>query len=174
VGHALDEATDIGPMSSATHRERVESYIRKGLDEGIRVTTGGGRPKDQDRGWFVEPTIFVDVDNSSTIAREEIFGPVLCVVPYDDVDQAVALANDSDYGLGGTVWTADDDRGLDVARRIRTGTVGINSYQADLAAPFGGIKSSGTGRELGPEALANYQSLKSIYPHPARPWSSTT
>jgi aldehyde dehydrogenase (NAD+) len=173
IGDALDDATDIGPMSSSTHRDRVERYIRAGVANGSKVTTGGGRPQGQDRGWFVEPTIFVNVDNSSIIAREEIFGPVLCVVPYDDVDEAVALANDSDYGLGGTVWTADDDRGVDIARRIRTGTVGINSYQADLSAPFGGVKASGFGRELGPEALSNYQSLKSIYPHPARPWATS-
>jgi aldehyde dehydrogenase (NAD+) len=124
---------------------------------------GGGRPAGLDRGWFVEPTIFADVDNNSTIAQEEIFGPVLAVIGYEDVDDAVRIANDSDFGLGGTVWTTDHERGEAVARRIQTGTIGINAYTPDPAAPFGGIKGSGLGRELGPEGLASYQALQSIY-----------
>ena len=167
VGDALDEKTDIGPMSSSAHRDRVEGYLNSALAGGARATIGGGRPRGQDRGWFVEPTVLVDVDNSSAVAREEIFGPVLCVIPYDGIDDAVAQANDSNYGLGGTVWTADEDHGVAIARRIRTGTVGINGYQGDLGAPFGGVKDSGIGRSLGPEGLQAYQVLKSVFPRPA-------
>jgi acyl-CoA reductase-like NAD-dependent aldehyde dehydrogenase len=163
VGDALDPTTQIGPMVSARQRERVEGYIAKGRNDGARVTVGGGRPKDLDKGWFVEPTVFADVDNSITIAQEEIFGPVLSVIPYGDVDDAVRIANDVDYGLGGSVWTADPERGLDVAKRVHTGTFGINAYLPDPTAPFGGIKASGLGRELGPEGLAAYQLVKSVY-----------
>ena len=163
VGDALDPGTQIGPMASQTHRDRVEGYIAKGSSDGARLVVGGGRPRDLDRGWFVEPTVFADVDNSSTIAQEEIFGPVLSVIPYGDVDDAIRIANDTDYGLGGSVWTTDAERGKDVARRVRTGTIGINKYLPDPAAPFGGIKASGIGRELGPGAISAYQQFKSIY-----------
>jgi aldehyde dehydrogenase (NAD+) len=163
VGDALDPATQIGPMASQTHRDRVEGYIAKGASDGARLVVGGGRPRDLDRGWFVEPTVFADVDNSSTIAQEEIFGPVLSVIPYADVDDAIRIANDTDYGLGGSVWTTDAERGKDVARRVRTGTIGINKYLPDPAAPFGGVKASGIGRELGPGAISAYQQFKSIY-----------
>src|SRR5271169_3474353 len=163
VGDALDPATQIGPMASQTHRDRVEGYVAKGNSDGARLVTGGGRPRDLDRGWFVEPTVFADVDNSATIAQEEIFGPVLSVIAYGDVDDAIRIANDSDYGLGGSVWTADAERGKDVARRVRTGTIGINKYAPDPGAPFGGVKASGLGRELGPGAISAYQQLKSIY-----------
>ncbi|WP_036726141.1 aldehyde dehydrogenase [Patulibacter minatonensis] len=163
IGDALDPATQIGPMTSARQRERVEGYIATGRAEGARVATGGGRPAGLDKGFFVEPTVFADVDNTATIAREEIFGPVLSVIPYADVDEAVAIANDSEYGLGGTVWTSDARRGVDVARRVRSGTIGINAYANDPTAPFGGIKSSGIGSELGPEGFAAYQQVKSIY-----------
>ncbi|GLF95469.1 aldehyde dehydrogenase [Streptomyces yaizuensis] len=163
VGDASDPATRIGPMATRLQRERVESYIAKGLGDGARLTTGGGRPAGLDRGWFVEPTVFADVDNTSVVAQEEIFGPVLSVIAYDDVDDAVRLANDSDFGLGGTVWTSDPERGAAVARRVQTGTIGVNRYIPDPAAPFGGIKSSGLGRELGPEGLASYQQTQTIY-----------
>jgi aldehyde dehydrogenase (NAD+) len=163
VGNALDPATQIGPMASQTHRDRVEGYIAKGASDGARLVVGGGRPSAQDRGWFVEPTVFADVDNSATIAQEEIFGPVLSVIAYGDVDDAIRIANDTDFGLGGSVWTTDPERGKDVARRVRTGTIGINKYLPDPAAPFGGVKASGIGRELGPDAIHEYQQLKSIY-----------
>jgi acyl-CoA reductase-like NAD-dependent aldehyde dehydrogenase len=127
------------------------------------VVTGGGRPEDLPVGWYVEPTVLADIDPQSTPVREEIFGPVLCVLPYDDIDDAVRIANDSDYGLGGTVWTRDQERGLDVARRMETGAIGVNFFDLDLGAPFGGVKASGLGRELGPEGLDAYISLKSIY-----------
>jgi acyl-CoA reductase-like NAD-dependent aldehyde dehydrogenase len=116
-----------------------------------------------DKGWFVEPTVFADVDNKATIAQEEIFGPVLSIIKYGHVDEAVRIANDSAFGLGGSVWTADRERGAEVAARIQTGSIGINAYLPDPAAPFGGVKGSGLGREMGPEALAAYQALQSIY-----------
>ncbi|MET8427646.1 aldehyde dehydrogenase [Nocardia sp. NPDC004860] len=163
VGDALDPATQIGPLASERQRERVEGYIAKGIGDGARLVTGGRRPAALDRGWFVEPTVFADVDNQRAIAQEEIFGPVLSVIPYTDVDDAIAIANASDYGLGGTVWTCDTDRGMDVARRVRTGTIGVNTYLPDPGSPFGGIKNSGIGRELGPDAIANFQNTKSIY-----------
>ncbi|MFK0113247.1 aldehyde dehydrogenase [Streptomyces sp. NPDC091217] len=163
VGDALDENTLIGPMATAQQRDRVERYIAKGISEGARVTTGGGRPAGLDKGWFVEPTVFADVDNRSVIAQEEIFGPVLCVLPYDDVDDAVRIANDSDYGLGGTVWTSDPERGAAVARRVLTGTIGVNRYLPDPVAPFGGVKGSGLGTELGPEGMESYLRTQSLY-----------
>ena len=163
VGDALDPATLIGPLVSERQRDRVERYIAKGRDDGARLVTGGGRPAGLDSGWFVEPTIFADVDNKSTIAQEEIFGPVLSVIQYTDEDDAIRIANDSDYGLGGSVWTADPDRARAVVRRVRTGTMGINSYLPDPAGPWGGVKSSGIGRELGPGAVAAYQNLKTVY-----------
>jgi len=163
VGDALDPATQIGPMASQRHRDRVEGYIAKGASDGARVVTGGGRPAGLDRGWFVEPTVFAEVDNAATIAQEEIFGPVLSVIAYGDEDDAIRIANDSDYGLGGSVWTTDPERGKAVARRVRTGTIGINRYLPDPGAPFGGVKASGIGRELGPGAVSAYQQLKSIY-----------
>jgi aldehyde dehydrogenase (NAD+) len=163
VGDALDPVTQIGPMASTTHRDRVEGYIAKGIGDGATLVTGGGRPGGLDDGWFVQPTVFANVDNSSTIAQEEIFGPVLAVIRYTDTDDAIRIANDSDYGLGGTVWTSDPERGKAVARRVRTGTIGINRYMPDPGAPFGGVKASGIGRELGPDAITAYQQFKSIY-----------
>jgi len=169
VGDSLDPSTQIGPMASARQRERVEGYIQKGRAEGGRVVAGGGRPEEQERGWFVQPTIFADVENSYTIAREEIFGPVLSVIPYEGVDEAVAIANDSEFGLGGSVWTDDHERGEAVARRVQTGSIGINHYALDPAAPFGGVKASGLGRELGPEGLMAYMQVQSIYEAPPPP-----
>ena len=163
VGDPLDKTTAIGPLVSAAQRERVLGYIEDGRSAGYRITTGGGVPDSQPLGWFVEPTVFVNVDNSARIAQEEIFGPVLTITPYEDEDEAVAIANDSEYGLGGTVWTADENRGLALAARIHSGTVGINHYALDLDAPFGGVKSSGLGRELGPEGLHPYFATKSVY-----------
>lgn len=163
VGNALDPHTQIGPLATARQQERVQNYIKRGVADGARITTGGGQPADAGSGWFVEPTIFDNVENSHTIAQEEIFGPVLAVIPYTDVDEAIAIANDSDFGLGGSVWTGDPERGLDVARRVRTGSIGVNNYALDFGAPFGGVKASGLGRELGPEGLASYQQIKSMY-----------
>ena len=163
VGDALDPATLIGPLVAERQRDRVEGYIAKGISDGARLVTGGGRPAGLDRGWFIEPTIFADVDNKSTIAQEEIFGPVLSIIEYTDEDDAVRIANESDYGLGGSVWTSDNGRARSVVRRVRTGTMGINGYLPDPAGPWGGVKSSGLGRELGPGAVAAYQNLKTVY-----------
>ncbi len=162
VGDPLDDATTVGPLVSSRQRERVEGYLEAGRDGGARVTTGGGRPRGLDRGWFVEPTLFADVDNQMKIAREEIFGPVLVAIPYEDEDDAVRIANDSDYGLSGSVWTSDTEHGLAVARRVRTGTYNVNGFTIDFGAPFGGYKCSGIGRELGPEGLREYIEHKSI------------
>jgi len=163
VGDPLDKSTDIGPVVSARQRDRVLDYIEAGKSSGARLVVGGDVPKDQPRGWFVSPTVFADVDNSDRIAQEEIFGPVLAVIPYDSDEQAIALANDSEFGLAGTVWSTDTDRATEVAREIHTGTIGINDYQLDMGAPFGGVKASGIGRELGPEGLDEFFAWKSIY-----------
>ena len=163
VGDALDAATEIGPLVAERQRTRVLGYIEKGKAEGARVVTGGGRPAAQPRGWFVEPTVFADVDNKMTIAQEEIFGPVLSVISYDGLDDAVRTANDTTYGLSGAVYGTDVDTATDVARRLRTGTVAVNNMSPmDFAAPFGGFKQSGLGRELGPEGLQAFLEYKTI------------
>ncbi len=161
VGDALDPETDVGPMASEDHRNRVEGYIEKGKTEATLVT-GGGRP-DINQGWFVEPTVFADVDNGAVIAKEEIFGPVLSIISYKDDSDAIAIANDSEYGLGGSVWSTDSERALSVANQVASGTIGINGYMPSLGSPFGGVKASGLGREFGPEALTAYQQAKSVY-----------
>lgn len=163
VGNPLDPTVEIGPMASETHLDRVMGYIDVGRNSDARLVAGGGRPVGQDRGWFVEPTIFADVKNTDQLAREEVFGPVMAVIPFDGDEEAVQIANDSNYGLGGSVWSADEARGLDIARRVRTGTIGVNYYNIDLGAPFGGMKDSGIGRELGPEGINNYLEYKSMY-----------
>ncbi|MDT2008952.1 aldehyde dehydrogenase [Rhodococcus opacus] len=162
VGDPSDPAAQLGPLISEKQRDRVEGYIAKGKEQGARVVLGGGRPEGFDKGWYVEPTIFADVDNSMTIAREEIFGPVLSVIPYDSEDEAIKIANDSDYGLAGSVYTTDIDHGLAVAKQIRTGTYAINWYAFDPGSPFGGYKASGIGRENGPEGLEAFCETKSV------------
>jgi betaine-aldehyde dehydrogenase len=165
VGDPADPATQVGPLTSARQRERVEGYIAAGRDQGATVAVGGGRPAGFDRGWYVEPTVFADVDNGMRIAQEEIFGPVLAVIGYDDVDDAVAIANDSEYGLSGSVWSADVERATAIANRMQTGTVSVNGFMIEFCAPFGGFKNSGLGRELGPEGLAHYLEYKTVmYP----------
>ncbi|KAA9153441.1 aldehyde dehydrogenase [Amycolatopsis acidicola] len=163
VGDPADPATEIGPVVAGRQRDRVEGYIRSGVDEGARLVTGGGRPKGMDRGFFVEPTLFADVSGDMTIARDEIFGPVLVAIPYDDEEDAVRIANDSRYGLGGAVFGADVEHATAVAGRVETGTIGVNYYQQHFNAPFGGVKDSGYGRELGPEGYAAYLKSRSIY-----------
>ncbi|WP_433365529.1 aldehyde dehydrogenase [Streptosporangium sp. CA-115845] len=164
VGDPFDPSTDLGPLVTSVHRDRVRSYVRLGIDEGARVVTGGANtPTGMDRGWYLRPTVFADVDNRMRIAREEIFGPVLCVIPYDDDADAVRLANDSDYGLAGTVWTADADRADTVARAVRTGMIGVNAFRPHFSLPFGGVKASGIGREFGREGLDAFVEPKAYY-----------
>ncbi|HJZ09107.1 MAG TPA: aldehyde dehydrogenase family protein [Trebonia sp.] len=162
VGDPLDPSTVIGPLVSAAQRNRVEGYIELGKSEGAKLALGGGRPKGLDRGYYVEPTVFSGVRNDMRIAREEIFGPVLVVIRYDNEEEAVAIANDSEYGLGGTVFTRDVEHGLDIARRVETGSIGVNFAGMAPNAPFGGVKSSGIGRESGPEGFEEYLTTKSI------------
>lgn len=162
VGLPDDPNAAIGPLISEKQRERVEGYIKKGVDEGARLVTGGGRPEGLDSGWFVQPTVFADVDNSMTIAQEEIFGPVLAVIPYETEEDAIRIANDSVYGLAGSVWTTDNKKALEIASKIRTGTYAVNMYAFDPGAPFGGYKNSGIGRENGPEGIEAYVEHKSV------------
>ncbi|HWE65031.1 MAG TPA: aldehyde dehydrogenase [Acidimicrobiales bacterium] len=163
VGDPMDPATEVGPVVAERQRARIEGYLDSGREEGATVALGGGRPAAQTKGWFVEPTVFTNVDNKMKIAQEEIFGPVLVVIPYDGDDQAVEIANDSSYGLCGSVWTGDNDRGLGVARQVRTGTYMLNApVPIDFTTPFGGFKESGLGREFGPEGLDTFLEKKSI------------
>lgn len=164
VGDPLAEGVDMGPLAMARQRDRVESYIAKGLDEGAQLATGGGRPKHVNRGFFIEPTVFAKVDNQTTIAQEEIFGPVVSVIPADSEDHALDIANDTVFGLSGAVYTNDPDRAYRAARRMRTGTI---SQNGDAGAEFfniafGGFKQSGLGREGGVEGLLPYLEAKVI------------
>ena len=163
VGDPQDAATQMGPLSMQRQLERVQSYIKKGKDEGAKLVLGGGRPEGFDRGYFVEPTVFDDVKTSMTIAREEIFGPVVSFIGYKDIDDAIAKANDTIYGLHGAVYTQDAERGYEIARRMRSGSVTVNGLIVDPKMPFGGFKQSGVGREGGIEGLEQYFELKTIY-----------
>jgi betaine-aldehyde dehydrogenase len=167
MGDPADPETDMGPLIAERQRTRVESYIEAGREEGADLVLGGGRLASMNTGWFVEPTLFANVKNDMKIAQEEIFGPVLCVIPYEGDDEAVRMANDSEYGLSGTVWTADQERGISIARRVRTGNYGVNVFNMDAAAPFGGFKTSGMGRALGPNGLESFMEIKSIHLPPA-------
>ncbi|MBW0102747.1 aldehyde dehydrogenase [Pseudonocardia sp. KRD291] len=162
VGDPFDSDTQMGPLAMQRQRDRVEGYIAKGVEEGAKLVTGGGRPKDLDRGWYIEPTVFANVDNHSTIAREEIFGPVLSVIAADDEADAVRVANDTIYGLNASVFTPDVERARAVARRLRSGTVGHNAFRTDFGVGFGGFKQSGLGREGGEEGLRSYIENKSM------------
>ncbi|UKA60473.1 aldehyde dehydrogenase [Arthrobacter sp. FW306-2-2C-D06B] len=161
VGDPQDPATQIGPMVSERQRGNIERYIEAGIAEGARAVVGG-RPRDSALGWYVEPTIFADVRPDMSIAQEEIFGPVLSVIPYVSVEEAISIANDSIYGLNGAVFTSDLDHGLSVASKLRTGTVELNGSPAGLRAPMGGFKASGIGREAGPEGIDPYVEIRSI------------
>lgn len=164
IGDPTDPATQQGPLVAQRQQARVRDYIEEGQREGARLVVGGSAlPDGVDRGWYVRPTLFADADNSMRIAREEIFGPVLTVIPYRDEAEAIAIANDSDYGLAGAVFTSDTDRGLGIAARIRAGSFGVNQgYIMDPLAPYGGLKASGWGRELGREGLEGYLVSQSI------------
>jgi aldehyde dehydrogenase (NAD+) len=162
-GDPQDASVFMGPLISAKQRDRVLGYIEKGKQEGAKLVLGGGRPAHLPKGWYVEPTLFVDVDNSMTIAQEEIFGPVLCVIAYEDDADAVRIANDSGYGLSGGVFSASEERGTAIARRIRTGSIGVNGglwYGAD--SPYGGYKASGIGRQNGLEGFEQYLETKAV------------
>jgi aldehyde dehydrogenase (NAD+)/betaine-aldehyde dehydrogenase len=162
-GDPFGEASRLGPLVSDVQRERVRGYIRKGIEEGARLVTGGEEaPEGLEHGFFVRPTVFSDVRNDMTIAQEEIFGPVLSIIPYDSEDEAVRIANDSVYGLAGGVWSGDPARAESVARRIRTGQVEINGAAFNPLAPFGGFKQSGHGRELGYLAIEEYLGVKAL------------
>ncbi|GGR15136.1 hypothetical protein GCM10010282_04250 [Streptomyces roseolus] len=163
VGDPLDPATQLGPLVARRQQRRSLDYIGIGQAEGAKLLTGGGRPEGLDRGWYVEPTLFGDVDNAVRIAREEIFGPVICPLPYGDEAEALRIANDSDFGLSGSVWTGDVEHGLDFARRVRTGTFDVNTFSLDMLGPFGGYRNSGVGREFGPEGFGAYLEHKTIH-----------
>ena len=174
VGDPFDDASDMGPLAMARQRDRVESYIAKGREEGAVLATGGGRPPHLNRGYYIEPTVFGNVDNAMTIAREEIFGPVLSVIPADSEKQAIEIANDSDYGLNASVFTNDATRAYQVARQLRSGTVGHNAERMSFSIAFGGFKQSGIGREGGVEGLMPFLETKTIImdgePNRDRPW----
>jgi aldehyde dehydrogenase (NAD+) len=162
VGDPFDPTTQMGPLVSSRQRDRVEGYVAAGKEQGATLVTGGGRPKDLDRGYYIEPTVFANVDNASTIAQEEIFGPVLSVIPADDEEQIVATANDTIYGLNSSVFTHDVDRARSIAGRLRSGTVGHNAFRTDFGIAFGGFKQSGIGREGGIEGLLPFLETKTV------------
>jgi len=166
VGDPFDPATQIGPLVSERQRDRVEGYLKVAADEGAQVF-GGARPAALGAGYYVSPALLAGVDNGMRVAQEEIFGPVIALIAYDSEDEGVRIANDSIYGLSGSVWTADRDRGVAIARRIRTGMVSINGAPQSWGTPFGGYKQSGVGREMGPEGLLAFHELKSIAIGPA-------
>ncbi|WP_067889323.1 aldehyde dehydrogenase [Nocardia vaccinii] len=162
VGDPRDSATHLGPLIAERQRDRVEGYIRTGQEEGAKLITGGGRPADLPTGWFVTPTLFAQVDNSMRIAREEIFGPVVGIIPFDSIEEAIDIANDSDYGLSGAVYASEDELAESVARRIRTGQISVNSWDMCTVEPFGGFKQSGIGREGNVEGMETFLEKKLI------------
>lgn len=163
VGDPREGKAKLGPLVSEVQRDRVRSYIKKGIEEGATLVTGGAEaPEGLDKGYFVRPTVFANVRNDMTIAREEIFGPVLTIIPYEDEDDAVRIANDTVYGLAGGVWSSDIERAKRVARRLRTGQVDINGGKFNVFAPFGGYKQSGHGREMGKYGLEEFLETKSL------------
>ncbi len=162
VGDPFDQATQMGPLAMRRQLDRVQDYIAKGKAEGAKLVTGGGRPSGLNRGYYIEPTVFANVDNQSSIAREEIFGPVVSVIAADNEAHAIELANDSIFGLNSAVFTNNPDRAFEVARRLRAGTVGHNGFRADFGIAFGGFKQSGVGREGGVEGLLPYLETKTV------------
>jgi aldehyde dehydrogenase (NAD+) len=164
VGNPMEMTTDMGPLVSGPQLENTENFVKSAVDDGCKLLSGGSRPEGLPRGYFYEPTIFGDVRNDMRIAREEIFGPVAAVIRVQDDEEAVRVANDSDYGLAGGVWTKDVERGVDIARQVEAGTMWVNDYHMlNMNYPFGGYKQSGIGRELGPWGLSEYQQLKHVH-----------
>jgi len=163
IGDPMAAETTMGPLVSPRHRSTVESYVAAGIADGARIVTGGRRPAGPVRGYYYEPTVFAGTTSAMSIARDEILGPVMTVIPYRDEAEAVTIANDSEYGLAGSVWTSDPEHGLDIARRIRVGTFGVNLYVPDLGSPWGGRKASGHGSVYGPEGLDCYLTAKSVF-----------
>lgn len=162
VGDPREADTVIGPLAAERQRERVEGYIKLGIEEGARLVTGGERPKDLEKGWYVPPTIFADVRNDMRIAQEEIFGPVICVIPFDTIEEAVQIANDSEYGLSGAVYASDVELAEKIARQVRTGQISVNTWGMCVVQPFGGYKQSGLGREGNVEGLSAFLETKLI------------
>jgi aldehyde dehydrogenase (NAD+) len=163
VGDPFEADTGMGPLTMQRQLDRVQGYIEKGKAEGAKLALGGGRPADLNRGFFIEPTVFTDVDPGMTIFQEEIFGPVVSFVDYDDEKDMIAKANDTIYGLHGAIYTQDAERGFTVAREYRAGSVTINGMMVDIHMPFGGFKQSGLGRDGGVEGLENYTETKAVY-----------
>jgi len=162
-GDPFDSSTRLGPLVSAEQQQTVREFIEKGLEEGAKLVTGGAElPEGLERGYFVKPTVFSNVSNDMTIAQEEIFGPVLAIIPYEDEEDAVQIANDTIYGLAGGVWSGDEERAKRVARRMRTGQIEINGGAFNPAAPFGGYKQSGYGRENGPLSIEDFLQVKAL------------
>jgi betaine-aldehyde dehydrogenase len=168
IGDPMEADTVVAPLITEAHRERVLRFIQQGIAEGATLATGGKVPEDQPQGWYVEPTLLTNVSNDMTVAQEEAFGPVVVLIPYDDEEEAIRIANDSEYGLAGCVFTSDVARGFEIARRIRTGTFSVNTYAADFNSPFGGFKRSGIGREHGVAGLEEYLIPKSISIDPSQ------
>ncbi len=162
IGHPTDPESQLGPLAMKRQRDRVEMYIEAGKASGADLVTGGGRPAHMNKGYYIEPTLFANVDNNSRIAQEEIFGPVLCLIPAEDEEDAIRIANESEFGLNGSVFTNDPQAAYDIARRVRTGVVGQNGMRMEWTAPFGGFKKSGIGREGGDEGLWGYLETKTI------------
>ena len=162
VGDPFDPNTDQGPLAVLRARDRVEKFVTQAQQEGARLVTGGLRPAHLNRGWFYQPTLFADVDNGMTLAQEEVFGPVTAVIPYDGVDEAIRIANDSRFGLACSIYSADERRALGMARKIHAGGVAINCAGVSLTNPFGGYKQSGWGRECGPEGILEFTQIKQV------------
>jgi aldehyde dehydrogenase (NAD+) len=164
VGDPFAEGINVGPLASKAQFDKVQRLINVGIEEGAKLVAGGlGRPDGMSKGYFVRPTVFSDVDNNMTIAREEIFGPVLCMIPYEDEDDAIRIANDTLYGLSGFVTSGDLERARRVAKRIRSGNVHINNARVDFGGCFGGYKQSGNGREWGEAGMEEFLELKAIF-----------
>jgi acyl-CoA reductase-like NAD-dependent aldehyde dehydrogenase len=162
AAEAMAPGVVLGPIITEKQRDKIEDYVRLGKEAGATAVVEGGRPEGMESGYYLSPTVFADVTNDMRIAQEEIFGPVLSIIDYDTVDEAIDIANDSEYGLAGAIYTADVERGIELAGRVRTGTLGINWYAIDPGSPFGGYKNSGVGRENGPEGVLSYLEAKSI------------